>query len=502
MRGNTGIIRAVIVSAALLAFSGLAHALTMSNATYIVHQSVISAGGGSSSSASFNLHALIGQSSALGNSSNTSYTLASGFLAANGVVADSDGDGVINAQDAFPNDPAASLDTDGDGYPDSWNTNATAAQITASTLILDTFPNDPVRWVDTIIPVITMNAASSTVVQGKIYSDAGATAWDNVDGDLTANITIQNLVNTSVIGTYTVAYNVSDAAGNAAVQVTRSINVVADLPPTIHLIGATPITIVQGAVYNDSAATAVDDVDGDVTARIITTIQVDTAVVATYTVSYNVSDLAGQAALQVMRIVNVIPAGGAANRGEAVQVPLTGSAASVEIISAGEVLSNFSAVGTSGTPPAGVNIPFGVLSYSSTVPVGSTTQTVSLSFSNALPVGFVLYKVDDTGIYSLIPNGNGADQWTQLDATTIALTLTDGGQFDLDSIINGTVIDPIAVGVPPTTISTPAPVQGGGSGCSISPDKSLDPVLLALILFSIISLAPIRAFAQRWGFVA
>jgi len=34
---------------------------------------------------------------------------------------DSDGDTVINTSDAFPNDPAASLDTDGDGYPDEWH---------------------------------------------------------------------------------------------------------------------------------------------------------------------------------------------------------------------------------------------------------------------------------------------------------------------------------------------------------------------------------------------
>ena len=41
---------------------------------------------------------------------------------------DSDADGVDNAQDAFPLDPAASVDTDRDGYPDAWNAGRTRGQ--------------------------------------------------------------------------------------------------------------------------------------------------------------------------------------------------------------------------------------------------------------------------------------------------------------------------------------------------------------------------------------
>ena len=39
--------------------------------------------------------------------------------------------------DAFPTDPAASVDTDGDGMPDDWNEGATAEQIAASALTVD-----------------------------------------------------------------------------------------------------------------------------------------------------------------------------------------------------------------------------------------------------------------------------------------------------------------------------------------------------------------------------
>ncbi len=45
---------------------------------------------------------------------------------------DTDGDGVDDVDDAFPDDPAASVDTDGDGEPDSWNPGYTAADSTTN----------------------------------------------------------------------------------------------------------------------------------------------------------------------------------------------------------------------------------------------------------------------------------------------------------------------------------------------------------------------------------
>lgn len=50
---------------------------------------------------------------------------------------DSDNDGASDDDDAFPDDPAASVDTDGDGMPDDWNAGASQTEIDASTLELD-----------------------------------------------------------------------------------------------------------------------------------------------------------------------------------------------------------------------------------------------------------------------------------------------------------------------------------------------------------------------------
>jgi hypothetical protein len=81
-----------------------------------------------------------------------------------------------------------------------------------------------VTWIDKIRPVITLlGNATVTIPQGSSYADAGATAEDNYDGIITDKIIINNPVNISLVGTYTVTYNVTDAAGNAADQVARTV---------------------------------------------------------------------------------------------------------------------------------------------------------------------------------------------------------------------------------------------------------------------------------------
>jgi hypothetical protein len=83
-----------------------------------------------------------------------------------------------------------------------------------------------VNVVDTAAPVITLvGPASVTLTVGANYTDQGATADDGLNGDISADIVVNNPVNTGVAGTYTVTYNVTDASGNAAAEVTRTVTV-------------------------------------------------------------------------------------------------------------------------------------------------------------------------------------------------------------------------------------------------------------------------------------
>ena len=70
---------------------------------------------------------------------------------------------------------------------------------------------------DVTAPVITILGNNpETVALDSVYADGGATAVDNIDGDLTAAMVVNNKVNTAVAGVYMVHYSVTDTAGNAA----------------------------------------------------------------------------------------------------------------------------------------------------------------------------------------------------------------------------------------------------------------------------------------------
>ena len=159
---------------------------------------------------------------------------------------------------------------------------------------------------DTTAPVITLNGASTVNLNvGDAYNEQGATATDNIDGDLTASIVTTGSVNTNVAGTYTVTYSVSDAAGNTA-SATRTVVVSADTTaPVITLLGSATVNLTVGDAYTDAGATATDNIDGNITSSIVVTGSVNTNVVGTYTLTYNVSDAAGNAATPVVRTVNV-----------------------------------------------------------------------------------------------------------------------------------------------------------------------------------------------------
>ena len=74
-------------------------------------------------------------------------------------------------------------------------------------------------------PVIKLNGSSNiTIKVNEYFTDPGATATDNKDGDLTSKIVVTGKVDTSKPGTYKITYTVEDEAGNKA-TVTRTVTV-------------------------------------------------------------------------------------------------------------------------------------------------------------------------------------------------------------------------------------------------------------------------------------
>ncbi|MFL0354738.1 immunoglobulin-like domain-containing protein, partial [Xanthomarina sp. GH4-25] len=166
-----------------------------------------------------------------------------------------------------------------------------------------------VTIVDNEAPTITLNGANPQTIEAcGTYNELGATANDTCFGDITGNIVIDaSAVNTAVVGSYNVTYNVTDANGNPAAQVTRTVNVVDNTVPTITLVGANPQTIEACGTYNELGATANDPCFGDISGSIVIDASaVNTAVVGSYNVTYNVTDANGNPAAQVTRTVNVV----------------------------------------------------------------------------------------------------------------------------------------------------------------------------------------------------
>lgn len=146
---------------------------------------------------------------------------------------------------------------------------------------------------DNAAPTLTLNGdASVTVTQSNDdYADPGATAMDG-GGDISGQIVTTGSVDRTTPGSYTIEYNVSDASGNAAPPVFRTVTVEA-VSPTITLNGDMMVHVeVYGGVWTDPGATAVD-YDGTP----LSNIQVDDPVVqgqaGEYTVTYTVTGAFG-----------------------------------------------------------------------------------------------------------------------------------------------------------------------------------------------------------------
>lgn len=121
----------------------------------------------------------------------------------------------------------------------SWQTFSTTAESAVEVTLGVATETDSALSVtpslDQTAPVITLLGSASVVTPlDGTYTDAGATASDNVDGEITIDIVVTGTVDTSTVGEYTLSYDVSDAAGNAATTVQRTVRVAAEASATSY----------------------------------------------------------------------------------------------------------------------------------------------------------------------------------------------------------------------------------------------------------------------------
>lgn len=112
---------------------------------------------------------------------------------------------------------------------------------------------------DNEAPTITLNGETSVTLEyGEVYSELGAKAVDDTDGDVTENIQITGNVEGTKPGTYTITYTVSDSFNNKATS-SRTV-IVKEKPKPVVQINLTT----EGYDNNKSIYITWDAVEGDV----------------------------------------------------------------------------------------------------------------------------------------------------------------------------------------------------------------------------------------------
>lgn len=151
--------------------------------------------------------------------------------------------------------------------------------------------------VDTKCPVITLaKDTEETLNAGGVYQEAGFTATDDYDGDITDRV-----VRTENMGLIT--YSVIDSSGNPA-YAERKVPYHDPYPPEIRLEGGENYTITTGTQYTEPGFRATDNVDGDLTAHVTVVGEVNWLQPGVYPITYTVTDTYENTAV-VTRMVEV-----------------------------------------------------------------------------------------------------------------------------------------------------------------------------------------------------
>ena len=160
------------------------------------------------------------------------------------------------------------------------------------------------------VPVITANNVTLTVGDSfNPISDTNVSAFDDIDGAITVtedNITF-NDVNTDVVGTYHVIFEVQNNGGAIATKtITVVVNPKMEALNHVPTINAADKALTVGDMFNPlKGVTAHDTEDGDITlteANIIAN-NVDMNQVGTYSVTYKVTDSKGASSVKTITII-------------------------------------------------------------------------------------------------------------------------------------------------------------------------------------------------------
>lgn len=164
-----------------------------------------------------------------------------------------------------------------------------------------------IQVVDTVKPAIFLDGETNLTLSSiDFFDESGFSASDNYDGDLTSSVKVRTTEDKEN-NKGQIIYTVSDSSGNKA-EAVRDVTIRDIIKPVITLNGSDYITLARGAEYMEQGAFAEDDLDGDITGKIITAGSIDTKKSGVQTVAYTVTDKAGNRDT-VTRTIHVLEKG-------------------------------------------------------------------------------------------------------------------------------------------------------------------------------------------------
>lgn len=136
------------------------------------------------------------------------------------------------------------------------------------------------------------------------YKEPGYTS-SYFNKDLTKSVKVENNVDNTKIGEYSIIYTVKTKKCLKDNSVKRIVKVVDKISPEITLEGKENITIYLNNEYKELGYKAVDNYDGDITENVIITNNVDKTKIGEYKIIYKVSDSSNNVS-EVERTIKVI----------------------------------------------------------------------------------------------------------------------------------------------------------------------------------------------------
>ncbi|EDQ88993.1 uncharacterized protein MONBRDRAFT_32569 [Monosiga brevicollis MX1] len=164
-----------------------------------------------------------------------------------------------------------------------------------------------VEVIDTINPAIWIVGNDPLEVEAAVpYRDPGVVAIDSFEGNITAKVKTNLIVDTKVPSGYfyNLVYTVEDVSRNTNAT-TRTVVVRDTRPPVITIRGSNPVTHEAGVIYVDSSATALDANDGSLSVSSSGTVPWDStkSVKSEHIITYTSSDAANNRATAERTVV-------------------------------------------------------------------------------------------------------------------------------------------------------------------------------------------------------